>query len=234
MFEFLLQSREKDNSDEDGMPVASPPGQPSLQDKAARDLIMTTLLAQQATASNMQDSARFKLELELFEKTLLAQLFVQQIMDNVEIEESLIRKRYEQQPVQTLYRFMIWETRDADLAAATLESLKNPDVTRLENEQVTEIETPWLPGNDIDPEVLQKVVTLDTNDFVASPIFQDEVWKVVQLIDKKAFAKQSYELERDIIRSEMVAEKLEEKLAALRAQATIVINKDYSDALKAR
>lgn len=234
MLDFLLQSREKDSSDEGEMQVDDPQRQSSLQDKTAKDLIMTVLLAQQATASNMHKSARFKMELELFQQTLLAQLFVQQIMDDVEIEESLIRKRYEQQPEQVLYRFMIWETPDAALATTTLESLTNSDLPPSVNPQVTTIETPWLMGSGIDPQVQQTVINLSLNEFVDTPIYQDEVWKVVQLIDKKAFAKQSYELERDIIRAEMVAEKLQETLDTLMAQATIRVNAAYSADVIAR
>ncbi|MFN3581329.1 MAG: peptidylprolyl isomerase [Pseudomonas sp.] len=226
IFAFLQQSREQENDPE--MQADEQQSPSGIKDKTAQDLIMTTLLAQQATKQNMHNSARFKLEMELFEQTLLAQLFVQQLMDEMQIEEPLIRKRYAEQPEQTLYRFMIWETPDAGLAAATLEALKTSGHPDTVNPQVTEVETPWLLGSDIDPEVQQAIVSLGMNDFIESPIYQDGIWKVVRLIDKRALAKQSYENERDIIRAEMVAEQLQEALDKLLEQATIIVNEDYS------
>lgn len=228
MYIFLLQAREKEGNDESELQDADPGHLSSVQSKTAKDLIMTTLLAQQATALDMHNAARYELELELFKQTLLAQLFVQHIMDNIQIEEALIRERYEQQPVQTLYRFMIWETPDAELAIAALKALTTAGLSRAQISQLNEVETPWLPGNDIDPQVQPQVLNLNMNEFAASPIYQDGVWKIVQLIDRKAFAKQSYELERDIIRSEMVSEQLQQTLDTLLAQATIRINEAYS------
>lgn len=228
MFNFLLHSRVQDHIDESEEDIVEVSSQSHLQEKAANDLIMTTLLAQQATASDLHNSAQFQLELELFEQTLLAQLFVQQIMDDIQIDESLIRKRYEQQAEQVLYRFMIWETSDQETAVATLKALNDTQHPLTANPQVKEVETPWLLGSDMDPQVQEKIVDLSMNDFIQAPIQQDGIWKVVQLIDKRAMARQDYALEREMIRADMVAEKLQSTLDTLKAQATIVINQDYS------
>jgi len=234
IYAFLLQSREQEYAVEGAGPESEQANLSAQKSKAAKDLIMTTLLAQQAISTNMHETDRFKLELELFEQTLLAQLYVQQLMDNMTIDEALIRERYERQPQQTLYRFMIWETDNAELALSTLDALLNRSSPPAMNPQLTKIETPWLLGSEIDPEVQEKIALLGTNEFIESPVFQDGVWKVVQLIDKRALDRQSYEDERDILRAEIVSEKLEVSLASLLEQAQITVNEGLSTELSPR
>lgn len=222
LYDFLLASREEQSDDGSTATGNAPRAQPDLRGQVSRDLIMTVLLAQKAKAGDADKSAQFKLELELFSQTLLAQIAVQEIMAGIEVEEAQIRKRYAQQPPQTLYRFMIWETSSKKLAANTLDLLRAGDQALEQNPLITRIETPWLMGTDIDPEVNRQVMELNIEQFVGSPIHQDEKWKVVQLIDKRELTRESYAQERDNIRADIVAEELQKKLDSLFAAAEII------------
>lgn len=189
----------------------------------AKDLVMTELLAQHATEIGMHESELVKVEMAMAEKTLLAQLYVKQLMDSIVVSESEIRTAYDQQNEQVMYRFMIWRTADKTKAVDMLNLLKagkTPDATDA-------IETPWLRDVDIAPEVNAIVRELTVDEFAAEPVFQDGLWKVVQVIDKQIPPRQSYEDAKEIIKAELVSLKLDQKLEALAERATIVFNDQY-------
>ena len=217
LYEFLLGSREEQGKGmleyDDGFDAEM------HQQDVAHDLIMTEILAQRAIESGMHEAERVQTELEMARKTLLAQLYVQELMASIEIDEQQIRDYYEQQREQVMYRFMIWQTPDEDRARNILSALKAAGGDNTNDPDA--IETPWLRDVDISPEVDEIVRDLDVDEFVDEPVFQDGVWKVVQVIDKNVMEKQSYEEERELIKSELVRQKLDEKLDELAAGASV-------------
>lgn len=220
LYRFLLGSREQESIDrqayESGFDAEM------HRQQTAEDLVMTELLAQQATGMGMHETEQVKAEMAMAEKTLLAQLYVKQLMDTIEIDESEIRRYYDQQIEQAMYRFMIWQTPDQARAVEILEALKVGEDAGTSEQNV--IETPWLRDTDIAPEVSDMVRRLDVNAFAQKPVFQDGLWKVVQVIDKQVMSKQAYEEEREIIKAELARLKLDEKLEELADDASIVFN----------
>lgn len=223
LYHFLLGSREQDNADrqtyDDGFDAEM------SRQQTAKDLVMTEVLAQQATRKGLHESELVEVEMAMAEKTLLAQLYVKQLMDTMEIDESEIRRHYDKQREQAMYRFMIWRTADQDRAVEILNALKAGNDAGASDEDM--IETPWLRDTDIAPEVNDIVRQLAVKEFADDPVFQDGYWKVVQVIDKQVMAKQSYEEEREIIRAELVSQKLDEKLEELAENASIVFNDQH-------
>lgn len=223
LYHFLLGSRESDSTArqayDDGFDADM------HRQQTAKDLVMTEVLAQQATRQGMGDSERVKVEMAMAEKTLLAQLYVKQLMDSIDIDESAIRQHYDEQREQAMYRFMIWRTADQDRAVDILNALKAGNDAGASDEDV--IETPWLRDTDIAPEVNAIVRQLAVNQFADDPVLQDGYWKVVQVIDKQVMAKQSYEEEREMIRAELVSQKLDKKLEELADNASIVFNDQH-------
>ncbi|MCH8498983.1 MAG: SurA N-terminal domain-containing protein [Marinobacter sp.] len=219
LYHFLLGSREQESQQrlayDDGFDIQQ------HRQQVANDLIMTELLAQQATRIGMHETELVQLEMAMAEKTLLAQLYVQKLMAAIEVDDSEIRHFYDQQSEQAIYRFMIWQTPDQGRAVEMLNTLKTGSGEGITSEV---IETPWLRDVDISPEVNEIVRQLGVNEFVESPIFQDGVWKVVQVIDKQVMVQGSYEEERELIKAELVRLKLEEKLEELAAGALVVFN----------
>ncbi|WP_416397972.1 hypothetical protein [Allohahella sp. A8] len=221
LYHFLLGSREQESlerqAQDEGFDAAM------NRQQTAKDLVMTEVLAQQATRLGMHETELVKVEMAMAEKTLLAQLFVKQLMDSIEIDEAEIRKYYEQQQDQAMYRFMIWRTPEEAKARTVLKALKAGREVDLSDV----IETPWLRDVDIAPEVNALVRGLAPNDFAERPVFQDGFWKLVQVIDKNVMAKQSYDEEREIIKAELARLKLDEKLESLAEQASIVFNEQH-------
>jgi hypothetical protein len=221
LYHFLLGSREQESLERQAQDEGFDAEMHRQQ--TVKDLVMTELLAQQATRIGMHEAELVKVEMAMAEKTLLAQLYVKRLMDAIKIEESQIRRYYDQQSEQLMYRFMIWRTPDQARAQAILKALKGGKSA----DAGDVIETPWLRDVDIEPEVNDIVRKLGVNEFAQNPVFQDGFWKVVQVIDKQVMAKQSYDEEREIIRAEMVRMKLDEKLKALAEGASIVFNDQH-------
>ncbi|WP_344806671.1 hypothetical protein [Allohahella marinimesophila] len=221
LYEFLLGSRHQDSLERQ---VQDDDFDAELnRQQTAKDLVMTELLAQQARRLGMHEGELVKVEMAMAEKTLLAQLYVKQLMDSIKVDEAQIRDLYDQQSEQTMYRFMIWRSPDQADAQDILKALKTGN--RADTTDI--IETPWLRDVDIAPEVNDIVRALEVSEFAEKPVFQDGVWKVVQIIDKQVSAKQSYEEEREIIRAELVRLKLDEKLEKLAEGASIVFNEQH-------
>ncbi|WP_213476909.1 peptidylprolyl isomerase [Marinobacter lipolyticus] len=224
LYHFLLGTRAAEHSErlayDDGFDAEM------NRQQTAKDLVMTEVLAQQATRLGMHESERVKVEMAMAEKTLLAQLYVKQLMDTIAIDETEIRRHYDQQREQAMYRFMIWRTPHQAHAVELLNALKAGNDPGASGEDM--IETPWLRDTDIAPEVNDLVRQLGVDEFASEPVFQDGYWKVVQVIDSQVMAKQSYEEARDIIRAELVSLKLDEKLAELADNAAIVFNDQYA------
>lgn len=223
LYHFLLGSREQGTMErqsyDDDFDLTM------HRQQTAQDLIMTELLAQHATRQGMHETELVKVEMAMAEKTLLAQLYVQKLMDTIAIDESAIRDYYDQQSGYAMYRFMIWQTEEEDRAGEILSALKSGNDAGISDEDV--IETPWLRNIDIAPEVNELVRPLEVNDFAEKPIFQDGFWKVVQLIDRQVITQQSYEEEREIIEAELVRIKLDEKLEELAGAASIRFNEQH-------
>jgi hypothetical protein len=222
LYEFLLGSRlEGEGMGEEDAHF----DQQMHRDQAAKDLIMTELLRQRAVEHGMHQSELFKVEMEMAEKTLLAQLFVQKLLSDINIDESLIKQHYQERPEQSILRFMIWRSRDQAEAQRILSRLQaDPDATIESAVGLEPIETPWMRRTDIEPEVEQIVREIPVSGFADQPLLQDGVWKVVQVIDRKVLPRGSYEEERSIIRSELQQQELEKIYENLARNASIVFN----------
>lgn len=220
LYQFLLGSRQQDSIERQSFDNSF--DAELHRQQAAKDLVMTEVLAQQATQLGMHESELVKVEMAMAGKTLLAQLYVRKLMDSIDIDEAEIRQYYDQQNEQAMYRFMIWRTSDRDHAVEILNTLKAGKGAGISDRDI--IETPWLRDADIAPEVNDIVRQMGVNDFAEKPVFQDGFWKVIQVIDRQAMAKQSYEEEREMIRAELASVKLDEKLEELAEGASIVFN----------
>lgn len=222
MYEFLRQARASEENDEQADAALF---DDLLRDQqAAKDLVMTELLSQQAVSLGLDQSPSFQLEMEMARKTLLAQLYIQRLLQDMNVDEEVVRQVYEQQSPQILYRFMIWRTRDPEQALRMLENLQGGQA--LADADVGPglgvIETPWLRDRDIEPEVNALVQQLDVGAFVGEPILQDGVWKVVQVIDRQLLAKRSFAEERDVISAELKRVELDRRLESLTLNSSII------------
>lgn len=226
LYHFLMGSREQDQ--ERYQEAGSIDAEMNRQ-QVIKDLVMTEVLSQEAMKQQLHQHPQVLIELEMAKKTLLAQLYVQQLMANIEIDDAQIRQAYKAKKDTLMYRFMIWRTHDHAQANQWLTALKASKHAQNHNEAMAEsaIESPWLRDVDIDPDVNEVARKLAVHDFVPEPVFQEGVWKVIQLIDKSVLSKTSYEEEYEVIKAELLRLKLDEQLEALAQASSIVFNEQH-------
>lgn len=226
LYHFLAGSREQDQEkfqESDSIDVEL------NRQQVVKDLVMTEVLTQEAMKQNLHQHPQVLIELEMAKKTLLAQLYVQQMMANFEIDDAHIREAYKAKKETVMYRFMIWRSNDQAQAKQWLNTLKAGKQEQNADSELAKsaIESPWLRDVDIDPAVNDIALKLEVNEFVPEPVFQEGVWKVIQIIDKNVLSKQTYEEEYELIRAELVRMKLDEQLEALAKASSIVFNEQH-------
>lgn len=223
MYEFLLGSRQRE--DQEGTEFALSEDELStIRAQATEDMVLTEVLAQEAIRLKVDQLGTNKIEIDLARKTLLAQLMVRQIMDEINITEEDIRAVYDAEKSTSLYRFNLWITPSKDEAEKLLSHLKN-ELTFKHNYE--KIETPWLDQTELDPSVLTIVEATKVGDFVPQVIEQDGLWKVAKLIDKNRFDKPSYEESREVIKADLIQVQVDEAIRNLSMKASIKINSKH-------
>ncbi len=206
-----------------------PQEQPHYVSKIAKDLIVTELLAQEAIHQHIDERPEVITELAMARKTLLAQLFVQDIMHNIEVDESALLKAYQQQEAMTLYRFKIWTVPNKEDSRLLITHLNRPDTNKddanIANAYKDHVkESAWVLIDDIAPSLREEVKKLPLGGLVTEAIQASEGWQVMQLIDKNTIEKQPYEQAREILHSELVKEALDQEITRLLKKASIQIH----------
>lgn len=224
LFQFLLGARDSEQNPVGHDPNMSPEQQ---RMKVAEDLVITEVLAQEALRRNIDDQPRVRIELELARKTLLAQMMVQELMAGFKVSDTSIRKAYDDQQDTTLYRFNLWMTSSEEDAKTLLTDLKNASGEQPSNSQYEKIETPWLDQSELEPQVVDRLENVEAGAFLDEPVFQDGLWKVVQVIERDIFEKPVFEEAREIIKSQLIQEQVDEAIKRLSQSAEIEVNDAY-------
>lgn len=227
MFQFLLGARDSENS-----PMGEHPDMTPQQKRAsvAQDLVLTEVLAQEALRKKIDARADNRIELELARKTLLAQLMVQEIMAGLSVSDEAVRQAYDAEPATTLYRFNLWMAKTEKEAQKLLTELKNvhsgdEGQKRAQLDQAyPKIETPWLDQSELDPEVVARLTEVEAGDFLEQAVFQDDIWKVVQVIERDIFEKPSFEEAKEVIRAELIQAEVDLAIQRLSQQSKIQVN----------
>lgn len=220
LFEFLLGSRSRDILQDTEYALTEEEKQQHIY-KTAKDLVVTELLAQEASRLNIDNLPEVKTELEMAKKTLLAQLLVQKIMREVKVDEAQLLKEYNNQEAMVMYRFKVWTSDSQEESEHKLSALQL--AADAFEEQANE--TAWVLINDVDPALRNEVKKLPIGGFVSKPSTQGKVWQIIQLIDKNTLNKRPFEEERDIIRSDIIKAELDKEISRLLESASIKVHK---------
>tara|TARA_R110001592_G_scaffold359369_2_gene665898 strand:+ start:5589 stop:6413 length:825 start_codon:yes stop_codon:yes gene_type:complete len=220
MYEFLLGSRHREDQENTEFAL-SEDELSAARSQAIEDLVLTEVLAQEALGLKLDQIGTNKIEIALARKTLLAQLMVRQIMDNITISEEAIRAVYDAEKPTSLYRFNLWITPSKNEAIKLLAHLQDKKPFKHSYEK---IETPWLDQTELETSVVNIVDATPIGDFVSDVIEQDELWKVVQVIDKSKFDKPPFEEARDVIKADLTQAQVDEEIRKLSMKADIQVN----------
>ncbi|MFV1872263.1 MAG: peptidylprolyl isomerase [Oleiphilus sp.] len=224
LFEFLLGSRAQDKLQNTEYALSEDEQQQHIM-KTAKDLVVTELLAQEASRQKIDQLPTVITELEMARKTLLAQLLVQKIMQDVQVDEAQLIKRYEQQEALTMYRFKVWNSKHQEEAEHILKTLKSASGSDSEAYLAQANETAWVLIDDVDPALRDEVKQLPVGGFASKPSNRDRAWQIIQLIDKNTLEKRPFEEERDILRSDIIKAELDKEITKLLKNATIKVHK---------
>ena len=224
LFEFLLGSRAQDMLQNTEYALSEDEQQQRIM-KTAKDLVVTELLAQEASRLKIDQLPTVITELEMARKTLLAQLLVQKIMQDVQVDDAQLIKRYEQQEALTMYRFKVWNSKHQEEAEHILKTLKSASGSDSEAYLAQANETAWVLIDDVDPALRDEVKQLPVGGFASKPSNRGQAWQIIQLIDKNTLEKRPFEEERDILRSEIIKAELDKEITKLLKNATIKVHK---------
>lgn len=224
LFEFLLGSRAQDMLQNTEYALSEDEQQQHIM-KTAKDLVVTELLAQEASRLKIDQLPTVITELEMARKTLLAQLLVQKIMHDVQVDEAQLIKRYEQQEAMVMYRFKVWNSKNQEEAEHILKTLKSASGSDSEAYLAQANETAWVLIDDVDPALRDEIKQLPVGGFASKPSNPGQAWQIIQLIDKNSLEKRPFEEERDILRSDIIKAELDKEITKLLKNATIEVYK---------
>ena len=224
LYEFLLGTRSRDFlAQTEFSPSAAE--EEAYRAKTAKDLILTELLAQEARRIGISELKSVKVELEMAETTLLAQLMVQKIIERIDVDEETLLNKYDAQIATAMYRFKVWNSDtkvDAQALLGSLSSAKTKGIkSKIDYESTIFSETPWVLIDDVDPIIRDEVRGLSKGDFASNIVNKKGQWVIVQLIDKNVIDKPAYETEREIIKADIIQAHVDKTISALAENATI-------------
>ncbi|MFA7488170.1 MAG: peptidyl-prolyl cis-trans isomerase [Lysobacteraceae bacterium] len=209
------------------------------QRKEGLDLLVeTVLLAQEAIADGMAARPDVRTELDLLRVQALAARNLSETRAAMNLDDTQLREFYQQVVSHTgnqelhLRHALFAEEADARAALPALSAGADFDawVAGLDRSAVRESgDLGWLNLAQLPPELARVAVTLPDAGVSAEPIQSRFGWHVIQRVGSREFAPPPFEQVREGIRKQAGDKHLEEKIAQLRARATIELPGDTAD-----
>lgn len=225
LYDFLLGVRERDYPDESMSTRQSADNlsvQKEFETKVGRDLLVAEILAQEATRLGIANSEKFKLEMEMAQKTLLAQMLVQHLMRSVKVPEAELHRIYAQMPADSLYRIAIagFATKEDALAIhAQLQTRERRNIEELTHMGFKE--SSWMQLHDIAPELRGGLQAAKEQIYISEPLLRGGKWQLVTLLERKTFEKPSFDEQRETIEAEWIQRYVDEEIDRLAQAAQI-------------
>ncbi len=198
----------------------------NLANRAAYDLLVTEVFAQQAQKLGLHQQRDFLAEIEMARKTLLAQLYVQHFLKQTEINEEELKTRYARLAEKRLYRFRVLELQEQSEAEHLLNTLQRQSYDDAYLAELGFREGPWLTQQDLPAELDSALDELEPSAFFAKPIPMDEGWQLVQLVGTQTFPKPAFNAHYQILESELRKERLDQHITRTLQSAHIEIVND--------
>ena len=185
-------------------------------------LITTELLFDQAKQAKLEDNPLVSLELELAKKTLLSQLYVMRFMDQLVIDEAVLRAEYDSQSTQAMVQMEFWRFDTKAEAQTFLDELeRSPNKRNPEKaNQNGEIQA-WQLFSDYSFSSLPEAESLSSGQWLLVPVKSDSGWQVWRCLEKSLIPMPSFEASREGLRQEIASQRLQQHIASLRSQAQI-------------
>lgn len=196
--------------------------------KMLDDLIVMEVLAQKARERGLHLRADIAAEAELQHKTLLGQHLVRELIGEIRVEPDEIAARYAAQKPEQLYRLSHILLKDeAGAKAAIAEIEQGADFGQVARRRSLDRHAGkdgglgWLMRNQMDEPFAAAAGALKAGEFTRQPVGTAAGWHVIRLHAVRDARKPSLEDMRAILRSEILHEKVRERVRRLMQEARI-------------
>lgn len=211
-----------------GFDLAVPEQREQVQELAIESL----LLAQNAISSGLDQRPDIRTELDLARLQTLAARDLSEARAAMQISDEQLRQFYQEVVTQTgdkeIHLRNALYADEATAKAAAQAAAQAPDFTQwLAQAQANGAQQAgdlgWANPTQLPPQLLQALLALPDGGVSAVPIQTRFGWHVVQRVASRDFTAPAFEQVRDGIRKQAEDKHLEERLAKLRAQASIEV-----------
>lgn len=203
-------------------------------------MIATTLVAQAARKAKVQDDPRVKRRLALIQEQIVAQAYVDRMVEKG-LNEQKLKTRYdkyikEAPPREEINARHILLANEADAKAVIDQLKKGADFAALAKETSTDPagktsggDLGWFARGQMVPEFADAAFSLKKGEITETPVKTQFGWHVIKVEDRRTANPPTFEQIKPQLADEMAGEMIKEKMEELKAAAKIeVFNADGS------
>ena len=207
------------------------PSEPQQRQQALDVLVESVLLAQQALADGLAARPDVRTELDVVRVQTLAARNLSEARAGMDLSDEQLRQFYQQVVAQTgtqelHLRNVLYADEAAAQAGAQAAIASGDFATWMATAEAAGAQQArdlgWANLTQLPPELAQAAQALPDGGIGATPVRTRFGWHVFQRVATRDFAPPPFEQVRDGIRKQAGDKFLEERIAALRAKATIV------------
>ncbi|MCM5681183.1 peptidylprolyl isomerase [Schlegelella sp. S2-27] len=194
---------------------------------ALQDLVLAEVLAQAAIERGLDRKPDVAAELALQRKTLLGQQLVRELLGDIDVSAGELERRYRDLPVEQEYDVRHVLVADEATAQSLIAQLDQG--ARIEtlarrhtiDPQSRDGRLGWLMPNQLERPFAEALEKLAPGQHTARPVHTSYGWHVARLQARRALQKPPFEEVRAALREQVLQERLQTRLQALRADADV-------------
>lgn len=196
------------------------------------DIILMEVLAQKARERQIHVQQQVIAEAELQYKTLLGQQLVREIIKEVKIGQDEIAARYRDQTPEQQYQvshILVKSKAAAQAAIADIE--RGADFEKIARQRTIDANTRkdgnlgWLMLNQMAEPFAAAAGALSPGAYTHQPVETEYGWHVIRLHAKRDMKKLPLESMQNILRAQILQEKVQARLRSLRAEAKVEVSR---------
>lgn len=201
------------------------------------DLVAMEVLSQQARARGIHTRPAIVAEAELQYKTLLAQQLVRELIAEIEVEPTEVVKRFAEQRPEQMYQVSHILLKDESAARAAITELsKGADFEKVARRRSLDPQSKkdgrlgWLMLNQMEEPFAAAASTLKAGDYTRQPVVTTSGWHVIRVNAKRELNKPSLEDSWDILRTQVLQEKVQARVRQLTQEARVDVARPQGSA----
>lgn len=194
---------------------------------ALQDLVLAEVLAQAAVGRGLDRQADVAAELALQRKTLLGRQLVRELLGEIDVGADELERRYRDLPAEQEYDVRHVLVADEATALSLIAQLDaGAPVETLARQHTIDPQSRdgrlgWLMPNQLERPFAEALEKLAPGQHAPRPVRTSHGWHVVRLEARRALPKAPFDEVRAALREQLLHERLQTRLHALRNQAAV-------------